>query len=181
MFRYGKIGFRPMEQSDIELVRAMHNEASTLLQMGDPLPVSQTQQEAWFRAMSQRRSDLTYVVCRIDSDEIVGVWRLQNVDVANRLCEVGADIFPAYRRLGLGYETYRLLLAYLFEHYNIHTVYLRTAAFNEDGRRLYDKVGFRETGRIVESIFRHGRYWDNIIMCMTVDGYRRLYSSGGAE
>jgi len=50
-----------------------------------------------------------------------------------------------------------------------------------DARKLYAKLGFRETGRIVESMFRHGRYWDNLIMCMTVEQHRRLYGASSSK
>lgn len=172
MFIFEDIGFRPMEWADIELVRQMHNEPTTLLQLGDPTLVSEEQQRAWFDSMSKRRSDTTYVVCRPETDQIIGAWRLQNMDQINRVCEVGVDIFPAYRRQGLGLKTYRMLLAYLFDHYNVHMVYLRVAEFNTGAIALYKKIGFRETGRLIESIFRHGRHSDNIIFCLSVADYR---------
>jgi len=173
MFVLDELGFRPLELSDIELVRQMHNEPDTLLQMGDPWLVSPTEQRDWFEAMGKRRSDVVFLVCKVDDQEPIGVWRLQNVDVTNRVCEVGVDIFPAHRRQGYGYKTYRMLLAYLFEHYNMHTVYLRTAEYNTAGQSLYRKAGFRETGRLIESIFRYGRYWDSLLFCLTAAEYRR--------
>jgi RimJ/RimL family protein N-acetyltransferase len=178
VFRFQNISFRPLELGDIELVRDMHNEPDTLLQMRDPWPVSPLQQRDWFEAMNRRRSDVTFMVCLIEDETPVGVWRLQNVDAINRVCEAGVDIFPAHRRQGYGSQTYRMIMAFLFDHFNIHMIYLRTAAFNNNAQSLYVKLGFRETGRLVESIFRHGRYWDNILMCLTVDQYRQLYPKG---
>jgi RimJ/RimL family protein N-acetyltransferase len=176
VYRFHNIGFRPLELADLELIRGMHNEPDTLLQMRDPWPVSPLQQRDWFETMSRRRSDVTSMVCLLEEEKPIGVWRLQNVDAVNRICEVGADIFSDYRRQGYGYQTYRMIMAFLFDHYNIHMIYLRTAEFNDNAQSLYLKLGFRETGRLVESIFRHGRYWDNIVMCLTVDQYRQLYS-----
>jgi RimJ/RimL family protein N-acetyltransferase len=176
IFNYHNICFRPLEIDDIELVRRMHNEPATLLQMGDPWPVSPLQQRDWFESMSRRRSDVTFMVCLIEDEKPIGVWRLKNMDAVNRVCEVGVDIFPDYRRQGYGYQTYRMIMAFLFDHYNVHMIYLRTAAFNQNAQSLYLELGFRETGRLVESIFRHGRYWDNVLMCLTVEDYCRLYS-----
>jgi RimJ/RimL family protein N-acetyltransferase len=178
VYRFQNIGFRHLELDDIESVRRMHNEPDTLLQMGDPWPVSPVQQREWFEAMSRRRSDVTFLICLAEEENPIGVWRLQEVDAVNRVCEVGVDIFPAHRRQGYGYQTYRMIMAFLFEHYNIHMIYLRTAEFNHKAQALYLKLGFRETGRLLESIFRHGRYWDNILMCLTVDQYRQLYPKG---
>jgi RimJ/RimL family protein N-acetyltransferase len=175
MISYQGITFRPMEPADVELVRQMRNEQGTLLQMGDPWPISPGQQYEWFEAMSRRRSDVTFMVCLAENREPIGVWRLQKLDAVNRVCEVGVDVFPQFRRQGFGYKTYRMLLSYLFDHYNIHMVYLRTAEFNQASQSLYRKVGFKETGRLVQSIFRHGQYWDNIIMCLTRDEYKILY------
>jgi len=173
------IGFRPLEPDDIDLVRRMHNEPDTLLHMRDPWPVSPLQQRDWFESMSRRRSDVTFMVCLVEEEQPIGVWRLQNVDAVNRVCEVGVDIFPVYRRQGYGYQTYRMILAFLFDHYNMHMIYLHTAAFNHNAQSLYLKLGFRETGRLIESIFRHGRYWDNVLMCLTVEEYRHLYPGSG--
>ena len=34
-------------------------------------------------------------------------------------------------------------------------------------KKLYEKVGFRETGRLPQFYFRHGKYWDYVIMSLT--------------
>lgn len=94
MFTFKDIYFRPLEMTDIELVRRMHNEPDTLLQMGDPWLVSAAQQQLWFEAMSKRRSDVTFLVCKAaEDDDAIGIWRLQNVDAVNRVCEVGLISF----------------------------------------------------------------------------------------
>lgn len=181
MFIHEDIAFRPMEGRDVEVVRLAHNDPSTLLMMADPTPVSAEQQAEWFAAMSKRTSNVTFMVVKRHDEEPIGVWRLQNVDSINRVCEVGADVFPQFRRRGYGFKTYGMVLKYLFEHYNIHTVYLRTAEFNFEAQGLYRKLGFRETGRIVETIFRNGRYWDNIVMCLTAKDYRQTSGAAAAK
>lgn len=178
VYRYNNIGFRPLELDDIELIRQMHNEPDTLIQMRDPWPVSPAQQRDWFEAMSRRRQNVTFMVCELEGEKPVGVWRLQTVDETNRVCEVGWDTFPAYRRQGFATQTARMLMSFLFDHYNIHMISLHVAEFNTKSYSVCLKLGYRETGRLVESIFRDGRYWDNILMCLTVEQYRQLYPKG---
>jgi RimJ/RimL family protein N-acetyltransferase len=169
MFTYKDIGFRPIECDDLELIRKMHNNSSILMFLGDVTLVSPSQQILWWENMSASRNNVQYCICSLPSEDIIGVWRLQNLDSNNRACEVGLDIFPEHQQKGFGGKSYEMIFCYLFEHYNLHTLYLRVAEFNKKARSLYKKLGFKETGRIVESIFRHGKYWDNIVMCMTCD------------
>lgn len=171
MYRYDNISFRPIDKSDLEKIRKMHNEDSTLLNLGDPTLISSTQQLEWWETISSSRVDTVYCICKKTYDNVIGVWRLQNLDEINRSCEIGADIFPEFRGQGLGKKTYKMILEYLFLHYNIHTAYVKVAEFNDVAISLYKKIGFTETGRIPESIYRHGKYWDNFIMSMTVAKY----------
>ena len=85
---------------------------------------------------------------------------------------------PSARRQGLGLKTYQMLLTYLFDHYNIHMVYLRVADFNDGAVELYRRAGFHETGRLVSSIYRHGRRWDTMIMCLTRDEFQAHRPAG---
>ena len=170
--------FRPVAHADLDLVRVMHNDPSTLLQLGDPTPVTTAGQEAWFERMQRPGADKTFLVCLQSSGEPVGVWRLQTADRINRVCEVGVDIFPQYRRQGLGLAAYRMLLAHVFGTLEMAMVYLRVGAFNEAGLQLYRQVGFTETGRLVSSMERHGRRWDTIFMCITREEYDARRTGG---
>ena len=100
--------------------------------------------------------------------------RLQNINLTHHNCEVGLDILPNYRGKGYGRKSYEMLLKFLFDHYNMHMVYLRVADFNPNAKELYEKVGFEETGRLPEYYYRHGKYWDYIIMSMTKNEYQKI-------
>jgi RimJ/RimL family protein N-acetyltransferase len=58
----------------------------------------------------------------------------------------------------------------------MNTIYLRFIAFNENAKTLYEKLGFVKTGFFPEFIFRHGRYWDYILMSMTTKQFKELYT-----
>jgi len=65
-----------------------------------------------------------------------------------------------------------MALEFLFLQYNMHMVYLRAADFNDRARTLYQRLGFVETGRYPEYLYRHGRYSDYVIMSMLEGDYR---------
>ena len=60
-----------------------------------------------------------------------------------------------------------MLLDYLFNHYNMNMVYLKVADFNPNAKKLYEKVGFVNTGFFPKYFYRHGKYWNYIIMSLT--------------
>ncbi len=68
--------------------------------------------------------------------------------------------------LGYGTEATELMLEHAFERLGIHRVALSVFAFNERAIRTYRKAGFVLEGRARQSIWRDGRYWDELQMSM---------------
>jgi RimJ/RimL family protein N-acetyltransferase len=173
MYIYKNIGFRPIEENELELIRKNHNEFSTLLNLGDPSLISSLQQKDWWEKISKSRTNTVFSIVLIETGEIIGVWRLQYLDSINKNCEVGLDIFSEFRKKGFAKMGYEMLLEYLFDQYNLNCVYLRVAEFNTTAIELYKKVGFRQSGTLPKTIFRNGRYWDNLIFYFLADDFRK--------
>lgn len=171
MYVHGRVGFRPIEQADLELLRQLHNNVSTLLQLGNVDFIDSEQQIAWWQTLHKSANSWRFSVVEVATGEVVGMIRVQNIERVNRTCEVGLDIAERCRGRGLATEAYAALLEYLFLHYHMHMVYLRVGDFNSKARRLYEKLHFEETGRFKEYLFRNGKYWDYVVMCLTVDRY----------
>ena len=172
MYVRGPVGFRPIEEQDLEPLRLLHNEVSTLMQLGNADLVSAEQQVEWWKTLHRSKSAWRFSIVEIATGQVVGLLRVQNIESNNRNCEIGLDIVPERRGQGLATAAYEAILEYLFLHFNMHMVYLRVADFNDGAKRLYEKLHFRETGRYVEYLYRHGRYWDYIVMSMTIGDYR---------
>ncbi len=175
MYKLGPVGFRPIEESDLETLRLIHNDVSTLLQLGNADLIAPEQQVEWWKSLHRSRSQWRFSIVELATGAVIGMMRVGNIEANNRNCEVGLDIHPDHRGRGFGEASYKALLQYLFEHFNMHMVYLRVADFNGQGKRLYEKLHFVETGRYKEYFFRHGKYWDYILMTMTVEDYKRHY------
>jgi len=174
MYIRGSLGFRPVEAEDLELLKELHNEMSTLLQLGNVEMVSSEEQVRWWKNLVGSRTTKRFVIVEVPGGNVVGTIRVQNVDSINRNCEIGLDIVKALRGRGYGQGSYQLVLEYLFMHCNMHMVYLRVGEFNERARRLYQRLGFVESGAFKEYVYRHGRYWDYLLMCMTKEHYLKI-------
>ena len=172
MITYEKIGFRPIEHADLEVLRLIHNDASTLLNLGNAELVSAEEQEDWWKNLANSKSARRFSIVELSTCRVIGLMRVQNIDQVNRNCEVGLDIARDMRGKGFGRMAYKALLGYLFDHYNMHMVYLRYIATNSTAANLYQSLGFQDSGALKEFIFRDGHYMDYKVMCLTSQEYR---------
>jgi RimJ/RimL family protein N-acetyltransferase len=106
-----------------------------------------------------------YAIVLLDSDTLIGVVSLQNIDHLNRNAYIGIFIGgEEHRGKGYGAEAIRLLLNYGFKTMNMHSINLTVHADNYAAIECYKKVGFREVGRLPEVFFMNGKYVDKIFM-----------------
>ena len=165
MYKFEDIAFRVMEKSDLEVLRRLHNDQSVWENLYNIDFIDEHDQEKFWQTLHQRKNDKRYVICNAENpDQIIGRLRIQNINFQHNNCEVGLDILKDYRGKGYGIKAYKMLLEFLFNHYNMNMVYLKVADFNPNAKKLYEKVGFKETGRLPVYFYRHGKYWDYIIM-----------------
>jgi len=76
---------------------------------------------------------------------------------------VGIGIRKGYRDMGIGTEMLRTLIAQS-EEMGLKMLTLGVFSSNDRAIRVYNKVGFRETGRIPKEIYKDSKYIDHIIM-----------------
>jgi RimJ/RimL family protein N-acetyltransferase len=65
---------------------------------------------------------------------------------------------------GLGTEATQLMLDHAFGTLGLHRIALTVFEFNERAIRAYVRCGFVVEGRARESIWRDGRWWDELAM-----------------
>ncbi len=168
MYIYKDIAFRIIEKEDLNTLRILHNNPNTYLNLLNIDFVDEEGQIEWWKNLYKKKDDKRFVICFADKPkEIIGRLRIQNINYLHNNCEVGLDIITEYRGKGFGVKSYEMLLEFLFHHFNMNMVYLKVADFNPNAKKLYEKVGFKETGRLPKFYYRHGKYWDYIIMAIT--------------
>ena len=167
-----RLVIRLLERRDLEEVRHLHNHDETLMRLTDVSHVSETQQDAWFQAVSSSRTSRRYVGRRRADEAFVGVFRLDRLDPWNRNAYVGADVVPAMRRQGYAEEMFAYFLRYLFSQCGLHRVALVTLVSNTAALALYRKLGFVEEGREREAIFRDDRFQDLVLMGLLAEEWR---------
>ncbi len=172
MIRFENIGFRSVERDDIEIIRKEHNDESVLLMLRDPRIITELQQIQWWESISKNRNNTVYCIFHETPENVIGVWKLQDLDDTNRCTEMGMDIFKNYRGKGFGLKSFKMIFKYIFENLNVHSIYAKVGAYNETSLIAAQKAGYKISGKIPESLFRKGMYWDNILLSITFDEYK---------
>jgi RimJ/RimL family protein N-acetyltransferase len=75
---------------------------------------------------------------------------------------------------GYGTEATRLMLDHAFGTLSLHRIGLFVFEFNERAIRAYKRCGFVIEGRSRESVWRDGRWWDELAMSVLESDWRRM-------
>ena len=118
------------------------------------------------------------------TDRLVGTCAFSQLDGDNgsALYHITIGESDAWGR-GLGTEATRLMVDHAFGTLGLHRIALNVFEFNERAIRAYRRVGFLVEGRSRESIWRDGRWWDELAMSILVSDWTaaRAGSEAGAR
>jgi ribosomal protein S18 acetylase RimI-like enzyme len=78
---------------------------------------------------------------------------------------LGIAIGSGYRDIGIGTEMMEVLIEESRKA-GLKLLLLGVFETNNRARHLYEKLGFKEIGRVPKGIFRNGRYIDEIRMAL---------------
>ena len=79
--------------------------------------------------------------------------------------ELGIVIESGYRDVGIGSEMIGALMEESRKR-GLKLLVLRLFADNDRARHVYEKLGFREVGRVSKALCRNGEYSDEVIMAL---------------
>lgn len=160
---------REVEDSDHAFLVDLHNDASVLINMTDPRPITLESHMRWWGNLN-RATDPKFIFL-VDGVR-AGFCKFYNIDLQNNSCVLGADLHRDFRGKKLSYKMWQFMLDHAFSTLKLHRVSLTTADYNTRARRVYEKLGFREEGMMKESLLRNERYHDQICMFMLDSDYR---------
>lgn len=81
--------------------------------------------------------------------------------------DLGISVRSGYREVGIGTEMMKTLIDQA-RAMRLRILTLTVFATNKRAIHVYEKVDFKETGRIPKAIYRYGRYIDRVIMTKEV-------------
>lgn len=81
---------------------------------------------------------------------------------------IGIGIRKGYRGVGIGTEMMKVLIAKA-ETMGLKMIDPAVASSNKRAIHVYEKVGFKKTGRIPKFYYKDGKYFDEIIMAKEIE------------
>lgn len=154
---------RPIEKDHLPNYVRWLADTEVLMYFGSYLPMNQSAEENWYENMNQNPAMVSFAV--ESAGRHIGGAGLFDINPRNQRAEVGLFIGEkSFWNQGLGQDILRTLVAYGFDYLNLHRIYLRVFPENERAVRAYEKVGFVHEGRFRQTEWRHGRWYDLLVM-----------------
>jgi len=137
-------------------------------------PMRPEEIERFFTARVVGPDALAMAIHERASDRLVGTCAFSQLDGDNgsALYHITIGEKDAWGR-GYGTQATSLMLDHAFGALGLHRIALFVFEFNERAIRTYRRCGFVVEGRARESIFRDGRWWDELAMSVLQTDWRR--------
>lgn len=161
MFSGKSIYLRLLEKEDLPSRVEWINDEENIKTLLFDWPTSITKTEKWFNNVIMDSSKLNLSIVDKETNELVGMTGLLNIDRNNRHAQFYITIGnKKYRGRRLPDEIIPLVLEYGFHELGLKKIYLYTLPNNERGRKVYERNGFRKDGVLRQHVYCRGKQQD---------------------
>lgn len=147
-----------------------------------PSPMRRDEIDRFFEARVVGPDALAMAVHEKSTNRLIGTCAFSQLDGENgsALYHITIGEADAWGH-GYGTEATRLMLDHAFGTLSLHRIGLFVFEFNERAIRAYRRCGFVIEGRSRESIWRDGRWWDELAMSVLESDWTRVRTGGTAR
>ena len=149
-------------ERDTEYARLLNNDS--------PIPFSQKKWTEWLeKDLDKDKPEyFSFAIRPLESEKLIGFVGFWDIQWTHETCWVGIGLGERdFWGKGYGTDAMKVGLRFVFQELNLYRVSLIVFGYNERAIRSYTKAGFREEGRLRDSIHREGQRWDDVLMGIT--------------
>ncbi len=159
------IYLRPIEYDDTDLIVQWRNSDAVRKNFIYQALFTRESHENWMRTKVETGDVVQMIICEVGTDRPVGSVYVRDVDRTHHKAEYGIFIGEADAR-GKGYGTAaaKQMIRYCFEEMNLHRLFLRVYAENQQAIRSYEKAGFEREALLRDDVCIDGEYRDIVLM-----------------
>lgn len=159
------VTLRPLERDDLHFVHVLNNNRSVMGYWFEEPYESFVELEELYRKHIHDQSERRFIV-EDPRGERVGLVELVEIDHLHRRGEFLIMIAPGQQGRGYARAATRLAVNYAFRVLNLYKLYLLVDVDNLRAIRIYEDVGFRREGVLIDEYFSDGRYHSAVRMCL---------------
>ena len=175
-----KVVLRPVEKADLDGLYAewINLQESDVYTEHSQFPHSRRDLELYLENRTTSQNHIWLAIVERESGRHVGNIELSDIDWVHRKCRYSIIVGDSSAQgKGYGLEASVLLLRHAFDKLNLHRVELGVHEDNAAARRLYERLGFVEEGRLRQAFLRDGRFVDMVAMGLLAADFARLHPS----
>ncbi|MBX3112751.1 MAG: GNAT family N-acetyltransferase [Fimbriimonadaceae bacterium] len=139
----------------------------------DP-PTTRAQEEAWFASACAGDRQTVFAIETLEGVH-VGTSGIHNIDFRNGRANTGSYIAePRERGKGYGTDAARVRAMYCFDILGLRLLTSSYMDHNAGSKRMQEKSGYVEHGRLPSGCWKRGRYVDEVLTHLTRERYLEL-------
>ena len=168
-----KFKLRELARKDLNIINSWRNDKDLISYLGANYRYIDLEIDvAWFDNYLKERNRTVRCSIVDESDTIIGLISLTNIDYINSSAELHIMIGNmANREKGIGQFAILEILNHAFNNLNLHKVELQVLCTNKRAIHVYEKVGFKQDGILRDACFKNGEYLDMIVMSILKDEF----------
>lgn len=176
MYNGNKVKLRAYCKDDIKLTQEYLNRFEIKNLTPDiPYPLTLESKGKWYESMADSKDSYSFAIEDLKTGLYIGGCGINNIDWENSAVTIGIFIGNKdYLSKGYGTDAMKVLVKFIFDEMNINKIKLNVYSFNTRAIKCYEKCGFKKEGVLRQEIFREGKYYDEIVMGLLREEYRKL-------
>jgi len=176
MIKGKKIKLTKVERENIEQLREWRNNPELRKYFREHKELNKDNQINWFESkVLGDPNQYNFEVRNNDNNKLIGHCGLYYINWVSRTAEFGIYIGDMeYREGGYGSDTLRTLINYGFNDLNMNRIWCEVWD-NNAALDVYKHIGFVYEGKLRETYFNEGKYWDAHLLGMLKSEYNEKY------
>lgn len=165
------ITLKKLEKEDLSLLKNLKNES--WFGTHNTTFVNDIDQIRWFESLNSSKN-LFLIVYKSDTDEKIGLYKIQNIDWVNRKYDSAHDVFETHRGKGYSKPVLEAGVDFGFEVLNMHRIDTEVLENNLASYKTALYVGFVQEGVKRKCIYKCGEYLDSNFLGIILDEWKAL-------
>ena len=107
-----------------------------------------------------------------DGGQLIGNCGIRLAEPGVRIGDLGYELSPEHWGRGYATEAARAMVDFAFSELQLHRVWAECVPENTASRRVLEKLGMRREGRLRQTRWYKGRWWDTLLYGILEDEWR---------